>query len=180
MSPPFGIPLDECVTCSVAGRASRADRSSQPAGTIPSAGDDFAVGQTVEPHGVWVYAIAERVAMAPLGEFKGVGGGPVRTLAAAGLTAVAEDVGLAEFGADALRRNLEDLDWLDATARAHHRVIDAVARQGPLIPMRLATVYSGDESIGAMLTERSADFRAALARITGRQEWGVKAYAVRQ
>jgi hypothetical protein len=134
----------------------------------------------VEPHGVWVYAIAERVAMAPLGELKGVGGGPVRTLAAAGLTAVAEDVGLAEFGADALRRNLEDLDWLEATARAHHRVIDAVARQGPLVPMRLATVYSGDESIAAMLAEGSADFRAALARITGRQEWGVKAYVARQ
>jgi len=134
----------------------------------------------VEPHGVWVYAIAERVAMTPLGKLRGVGGGPVRTLAAAGLMAVAEDVGLAEFGADALRRNLEDLDWLDATARAHHRVIDAVARQGPLVPMRLATVYSGDESVGAMLTERSADFRAALARITGRQEWGVKAYAARQ
>jgi hypothetical protein len=89
-------------------------------------------------------------------------------------------VGLAEFAADALRRNLEDLDWLEATARAHHRVIDAVARQGPLVPMRLATVYSGDESLGAMLAARSADFRAALARITGRQEWGVKAYAARQ
>ncbi len=80
--------------------------------------------------------------MTPLGELKGVGGGPVRTLTAAGLTAVAEDVGLAEFGADALRRNLEDLDWLDARARAHHRVIDAVAQQGHWVPMRLATVYS--------------------------------------
>jgi hypothetical protein len=134
----------------------------------------------VEPNGVWVYAIAERVAMTPLGKLRGVGGGPVRTVAAAGLTAVVEDVGLAEFGADALRRNLEDLDWLEATARAHHRVIDAVARQGPLVPMRLATVYSGDESTGAMLAERSADFRAALARISGRKEWGVKAYAGRQ
>jgi hypothetical protein len=134
----------------------------------------------VETHGVWVYAIAERVARIPLGQLRGVGGGPVRTLAAAGLTAVAEDVGLAAFGAEALRRNLEDLDWLEATARAHHRVIDAVAQQGPLVPMRLATVYSGDESLGAMLAERSADLRVALARITGRQEWGVKAYAARQ
>jgi hypothetical protein len=79
-----------------------------------------------------------------------------------------------------LRRNLEDLDWLEATARAHHRVIDVVAQQGPLVPMRLATVYSGDESLGAMLAERSADLRVALARITGRQEWGVKAYTARQ
>jgi hypothetical protein len=134
----------------------------------------------VAPNGVWVYAIAERVDLTPLAEIRGVGGGQVRTVAAAGLTAVTEDVGLAEFGEEALRRKLEDLDWLEATARAHHGVIDAVAQQGPLVPMRLATVYSGDELITAMLTERSGDFRSALRRISGRMEWGVKAYADRQ
>jgi hypothetical protein len=106
-----------------------------------------------------------------------VGEGPLRTVAAAGLTAVAEDVGLAEFGEEALRRNLEDLGWLEAAARAHHRVIDAVAQQGPVVPMRLATVYSGDANIAALLTERGTDFRSALRRISGRSEWGVKAYA---
>lgn len=130
--------------------------------------------------GKWVYAIAERVAITPLAQIKGVGGRGVRTVAAAGLTAVAEDVGVAEFGEEALRRNLEDLDWLEATARAHHRVIDAVAEQGPLVPMRLATVYSDDAHIAAMLNERGTDFRSALRRISGRYEWGVKAYAERQ
>jgi gas vesicle protein GvpL/GvpF len=134
----------------------------------------------VKADGVWVYAISERVAATSLGQVRGVGEGPVRTVAAAGLTAVAEDVGLAEFGEEALRRNLEDLDWLDATARAHHRVIDAIAQQGPLVPMRLATVYSDDANVAAMLAEREADFRSALRRISGRQEWGVKAYADRQ
>lgn len=132
--------------------------------------------------GTWVYAIAERVAVpdTPLAQVRGVGGQEVRTIEAAGLTAVAEDVGLAEFGEEALRRNLEDLDWLEATARAHHRVIDAVALQGPLVPMRLATIYSGDAQIAAMLSERGADLRAALGRISGHEEWGVKAYANRQ
>ena len=134
----------------------------------------------MEPNGIWVYAIAERVDAKPLAQVRGVGGKPVRTVAAAGLTAVAEDVGLAEFGEEALRRNLEDLDWLEVTARAHHRVIDAAAQQGPLVPMRLATVYSDDARIAAMLTERGEDFRSALRRISGRQEWGVKAYAERQ
>ena len=160
------------------GTRKRAGKSHGPAGR---AGKSHGrAGRVVAPHGVWIYAIAERVAMTPLRQLTGVGGGPVRPVAAAGLTAVAENVALAEFGEDALRRNLEDLDWLEATARAHHHVIDAVARQGPLVPMRLATVYSGDESIAVMLAERSADFRSALARISGRTEWGVKAYAARQ
>jgi hypothetical protein len=133
----------------------------------------------VEPRGVWIYAIAEHIAVTDLGELTGVGGGPIRTVAAAGLTAVAEDVDLAGFGAEALRRNLEDLDWLEAAARAHHRVIDAVGQQGPLVPMRIATVYSGDASVAAMLADRQADFRTALRRISGRLEWGVKAYAAR-
>ncbi len=137
-------------------------------------------GRAVDADGKWVYAVAERVAVTSLGQIRGVGGGPIRAVAAAGLTAVAEDVGLAEFGEEALRRNLEDLDWLEATARAHHRVIDAVARQGPLVPMRLATVYRGEDHISAMLTERGAAFRSALRRISGRKEWGVKAYAGRQ
>src|SRR5262252_3812349 len=137
-------------------------------------------GRAVEPNGIWVYAISERVDLTLLAQIKGVGGRQIRTVAAAGLTAVAEYVGLAEFGEEALRRNLEDLDWLEMTARAHHRVIDAVAQQGPLVPMRLATVYSGDAPIAAMLTERGADFRSALRRISGRVEWGVKAYADRR
>jgi hypothetical protein len=134
----------------------------------------------VEPHGVWTYAIAERVDAARLGQLSGVGGGPVRVIAAAGLTAVVEDVGLAEFGEEALRRNLEDLAWLETAARAHHRVIDAVAQQGPLVPMRLATVYSSDEGVAAMLAGRDTDFRAALGRIRGHKEWGVKVYAARR
>jgi Gas vesicle synthesis protein GvpL/GvpF len=101
-------------------------------------------------------------------------------VAAGGLTAAAEDVRLAEFGEQALRRNLEDLAWLEATARAHHRVIEAVARHGPLVPMRLATVYSNDAALMALLCQQHADFRAVLVRIRGRQEWGVKAYAARQ
>lgn len=130
--------------------------------------------------GRWVYAIAERIDLTPLAAIRGVGGNQVRVIAAAGLTAVAEDVPLAEFGEKALHRNLEDLNWLEAAARAHHAVIDAVAGQGPLVPMRLAAVYSSDAAIAAMLHDRGAYFRSVLGRIRGRMEWGVKAYSGRQ
>jgi Gas vesicle synthesis protein GvpL/GvpF len=132
-----------------------------------------------EPRAVWVYAVAEDVPTAGVAHLDGVGGGPVRTVWAAGLTAIAGEVPLEEFGEAALRRNLEDLAWLEATARAHHRVIEAVAKQGPLVPMRLATVYSDDASAAAALAERGDDLRAALGWTRARKEWGVKAYASR-
>lgn len=158
-------------TVSFASGSGNSNRDRRAAGTRGRA------GRVVEPHGVWIYAVTGRVSAASLDQLSGVGDGPVRAIAAGELTAVVEDVGLAEFGEQALRRNLEDLDWLGATARAHHRVIDALAQLGPLVPIRLATVYSSDGGVTAMLAGRDADFRAALTRIRGRTEWGVKAYA---
>jgi hypothetical protein len=130
-----------------------------------------------EPSVVWAYAVAKPVRPACLDELVGVGSGRVRAVAAAGLTAIAGDVPVAEFGEAALRRNLEDLAWLEDTARAHHRVIAAVAREGPVVPMRLATVYRDDAGAAAALAEFAGDFRSAIARTREHKEWAVKAYA---
>ena len=130
--------------------------------------------------GVWVYAVCDDMAADRLSRLRGVSGERVRAISVGGLAAVVGDVPLAEFGESALRRNFEDLAWLEATARAHHQVIDALGREGPLVPMRLATVYASDAGVTAMLDERAADFLASLSRISSRQEWGVKAYATRQ
>ncbi|GIH20739.1 GvpL/GvpF family gas vesicle protein [Rugosimonospora africana] len=107
----------------------------------------------------------------------GVGGGRVRAVRAAGLTAIVSTVDLGEFGEQPLARNLENVQWLETVARAHHRVVETVGRRGAVIPTRLATIYRDDRCVAAMLTERRADFAAALDRVTGRTEWGVKAYA---
>ena len=103
-----------------------------------------------EDTGVWAYAITEDGHLSgPDGEvdlswLTGVGETKVRTATSCGLTVLVSDVSLAEFGEAALRENLENLDWLDEVAREHHYVIDAAARLFPLLPIRLATVYSGD------------------------------------
>jgi hypothetical protein len=127
--------------------------------------------------GYWVYAVTDAYTGQDLTGLAGVAGAAVRAAPAAGLTAVVSDVDLAEFGADALRRNLEDLDWLERTARAHHDVIDGLSRTLPVLPMRLATVYSGPAAMAEALAARHGELRDALARVRGRVEWGVKAYA---
>lgn len=137
-----------------------------------------------EDTGVWAYAITEDGCLSgPDGEvdlswLTGVSETRVRTTASGGLTALVSDVSLAEFGEAALRENLDNLDWLDEIAREHHYVIDAAARLFPLLPVRLATVYSGDDAVRAALTARGSQVRDALHRVGGRVEWGVEAYAV--
>ncbi len=130
-------------------------------------------------HCVWLYAVAGDFTAPIAGELTGVGGSVVRPVRAAGLTAIVGDVDQPDFGEAALRRNLEDLDWLEQTARAHHAVIEAAARRGPVIPMRLATVYNSDAGVAGTLHERSADFRQALSRVSACSEWGVKGYTAK-
>jgi Gas vesicle synthesis protein GvpL/GvpF len=149
------------------------------AGGSPSPPGDRRRSQTA----VWAYAIndsrAEDLA-AGLSWLTGVGGAPVRVAACSGLSMLVSDVSLAEFGQAALRRNLENLDWLDEVARAHHQVIEAAARLFPLLPTRLATVYSSDTAVCTALAVRRALLLDALRRVGGRVEWGVKAYTARE
>ena len=128
---------------------------------------------------VWMYGVAGDDSEALAVPLTGVGGAPPRTITAARLTAIVGDVGDREFCEVALRRNLEDLDWLAATARAHHAVLEAVAGRGPVVPMRLATLFASDAGVTGTLQERADDFREALSLISARSEWGVKAYAVK-
>jgi hypothetical protein len=101
----------------------------------------------------------------------------VRAAPAGGLTALVSDVDLDEFGEEALARNLEDLDWLEQVARAHHHVIETASRVLAVLPVGLTTVYASEPSMAAAFDERRRDFRDALAVVRDRAEWGVKAYA---
>lgn len=127
-----------------------------------------------ENAGIWVYAVA---GAARWDDLTGLAEQPVHSVKAAGLAAAVSTVSLDEFGEEALRAHLEDLAWLEATARMHHQVIEKVAAGGPAVPLRLATVYSSADKVAALLAERHEDFEVALDRVAGRTEWGVKAHA---
>lgn len=126
--------------------------------------------------GSYVYGVAREADPATLAALSGVAGSRVRAVPHGALAALVSTVDLTEFGEPGLRRNLEHLGWLEATARAHHAVLDAVAAGGPVVPLRLATIYRSDDGVRALLAERGATFEAALNRVQGRTEWGLKAY----
>src|SRR4051812_36122433 len=126
--------------------------------------------------GTYLYAVTRDEGSALPEDLKGVAGEGVRAIKHAGLVAYVSTVPLDRFGEEPLRRSMEDLDWLGETARAHHRVVEAVARTTPTAPVRLVTVYSGEDQIRELLDRRHDDFTETLGRIADRQEWGVKAY----
>jgi hypothetical protein len=131
----------------------------------------------VSETGIYVYAVSRGLPHDAVARALGVDGAAVRVLEECGLAAVVSTVNLADFGEEALQRNLEDLGWLESTARAHHGVIDSVAASAVTLPLRLVTVYRTDQRVRDVLRERNEEFTQALDRITGRTEWGVKGYA---
>ncbi|MGW6362258.1 GvpL/GvpF family gas vesicle protein [Streptomyces sp. NPDC055092] len=81
-----------------------------------------------------------------------------------------------DFQEAALKRHLEDMEWLESVARAHHSVIDALATRTDVLPLRLATVYLDNARAREMLDDRAAVFDEQLTRLAGHVEWGVKIY----
>ncbi|MGH3070350.1 MAG: GvpL/GvpF family gas vesicle protein [Streptosporangiaceae bacterium] len=126
---------------------------------------------------VWVYAITDDLGPRQFAGLAGVGGERVRTVAEAGLTAVVGSVEARAFGEDALASLLGGLDNIERVGRAHHQVIArAAAGGGPVLPLRLATVYPDDNTVRALLARRRGEFAGLLARFRGTVEWGVQIY----
>jgi hypothetical protein len=128
----------------------------------------------------YLYAVARTpVPSLPL-DLRGVSEAPVRFVSEGDLTCVVSTVDLDEFGEEPLGRNLEDLDWLARVAREHDAVVHEMARSMTIVPLRLATVYTDDASALRRVGELRATALATLDVLEGREEWGVKMYAVPQ
>ncbi|PWI41233.1 gas vesicle protein [Streptomyces sp. ICBB 8177] len=132
------------------------------------------------PHSILTYAFAVcRDADAPVPPpLPGMpGGAPVRRLGFGSLTAIVQDVPAADFTDEVWQRRLTDRVELERCARAHHDVVDAVARSCATVPLALCTLYQDDQRAVAALGQDEIRFLEVLRRIAGHAEWGVKVYA---
>ncbi len=101
---------------------------------------------------------------------------PVYALPCRAIQAVVSQVSLKEFGEEPLKANLNNPTWLESRVRAHQSMLDTVAADRTLIPMKFCTIYRSEGRVQEMLADYYDDFVAALGRLAGRQEWGVKVY----
>jgi hypothetical protein len=124
----------------------------------------------------YVYAIVDASAP-PLEAVPGVDETDLHTVEVSELAAVVSLVDGERFNAESLQTALADLGRLEQIARAHHRVIDAIARQTTVAPLRMATIVWDEPGVVALLEANRSSFTRVLERIRGREEWGVKAYA---
>ncbi|GAA4097815.1 GvpL/GvpF family gas vesicle protein [Nocardioides kongjuensis] len=124
--------------------------------------------------GRYLYAVCRNLDPAALEGIPGLGGHRLEAVRQQDLVAVVSTVAMDDFGEESLRRNLEDLDWLEKTVRIHDEVVREVALAAPTAPMRLATVYFDDAGVRSRLREWYVDLADVLDRVEGCGEWSVK------
>jgi Gas vesicle synthesis protein GvpL/GvpF len=95
------------------------------------------------------------------------------------LSAVVSRVRMDEFGAEALKRNLEDLAWLKRIALAHNAILARARAAEAVVPFRTCTIFDGRSRVVNMLERERTYFLEQLERVNRRDEWGVKLLADR-
>jgi hypothetical protein len=116
-----------------------------------------------------------------LNRWPGVDGGhEVVTVVEGGVAGVVSLVPLDEFDTDVLPERLGDAAWLERKIRAHEQVLEGVLESASVVPCRFCTVYRSEEDLRRFLSDRAGDLTAALHRVAGRVELGVKAFVDRE
>ncbi|HEX8722053.1 MAG TPA: GvpL/GvpF family gas vesicle protein [Pyrinomonadaceae bacterium] len=133
--------------------------------------------------GFYVYCVGEAGALAPLfgGELPDAieDGSGLEAVEAGGLAAVVSAVPLDTYGEGALEARLSDAAWTATRALRHERVAEHFAGRAAVVPLRFGAIYLRREGVGHMLAERDGQFREVLARLAGREEWGLNVYVER-
>jgi hypothetical protein len=85
---------------------------------------------------------------------------------------IVSDVPALTYAPEVLEPRLADLDWVSGAGAAHHQVIETLADAGAIvIPCRLFTLFSNDDTAMATFREARAALTRAFDRVRGRQEW---------
>jgi hypothetical protein len=157
------------------GRPKRATPRTARSAPAPRAPE---VAEPSAERGYYVYGVASAREASLPDALEGVApGAPVELIEEAGLAAIASRVSMAEFGEAELHENLNDVAWLEATARTHERVLDDALARMTVVPMRLCTIYRNEEQVRKMLAGEQEVLLDALDRLDGKTEWGVKLFA---
>jgi hypothetical protein len=115
---------------------------------------------------------APRINRAPRG-LKGMG--PVRVLDIdRGLFAVVADAPLSQYGEGPLNASLSNLDWVSRAAVAHERVIEHFIDAAAVLPMKLFTMFAGDDRALTYLRGERSRLSSTVKRVANQQEWGVR------
>lgn len=111
---------------------------------------------------------------ADLGSVSGVDGAAVSALPGSRLSLAVSEVPASEFAEQRLTELLENPEWTSRLAMSHFEVVRGLFDAGPVLPLRLCTVFRSPHRAVASLDAASDALSAALSRVDGCAQWSVK------
>lgn len=102
------------------------------------------------------------------------GGSSFEACSVDGLTAVYTQVPAGDFSQEVIDSHAADMEWLGAIGWRHQTVVDRIAAQSAVVPLRAFTMFHSRTSLESFLRERSSSVRKLLARLAGKEEWSVR------
>ncbi len=79
--------------------------------------------------------------------------------------------------AEAINKNMENLEWLALHGVRHQQVVAEIAEATTMIPARFGTIFSGEQALFKDVNSRKPALEKVFQRISGADEWGVKVFA---
>lgn len=106
--------------------------------------------------------------------------GAPRALALPGdLVAIVASVPEGEYKPDIVETRLRDMNWVSKAALGHEQLLEAVMRSArAIIPMKLLTLFSGDERLAADLAKQRTRLERTAAAVEGCEEYGLRVVAL--
>lgn len=108
-----------------------------------------------------------------VGGLAGVDSAPTYPVVVGDLVAVASDVTGERHGWGLAEDGTVDLERLAPRVAEHERVLEAVARERSVLPMRFGVLYRSREAVVDVLTAHREQLRSTLSYVDDRDEWGL-------
>ncbi|HEY8311814.1 MAG TPA: GvpL/GvpF family gas vesicle protein, partial [Gemmatimonadaceae bacterium] len=108
---------------------------------------------------------------------RGIDGAPARAVLNnehPGLVALVSALDAIEYSVETISTRTDDPAWLTPRAIAHDSLLTWAADTGPVIPLPMWVMFHDDVAVSQMLAERATEFRAAIERVSGAREFGVR------
>jgi len=103
------------------------------------------------------------------------GAGKPRAIGAGGgLWLVAADAPLDRYGEKPIERGLQDLAWVSSVAVPHEALVEHLAKNGTVVPMKLFTLFHSDARALDHVAKQRKRIDRLVQRIEGREEWGLR------
>ncbi len=81
-----------------------------------------------------------------------------------------------DYEEENLKKNLEDMEWIKSEVNLHERIIERIMLNNCVVPSKFATLFRSEESLRNMITENMHSINEDLENLSGKEEWGVKAF----